>query len=205
MFDQETDQWFRQKSAELILEFIGIYVDCMFKNFEQEFVIKEDPKIRITAKLSRIVSFEFNYIDQNTGQILIKNKAKLDTKGKKFESLISCGIFGDYNHFEQSLQKKINIIENGSITFKVLLNTIIIKIVVEDKRIKKNAYGAASARELTIIIIFKNSNLNDNNTPPFGFQQRERAQAPYTQGYGFGNNPGMMPKPFFGGFRPGFI
>ena len=127
----------------------------MFKNFEQEFVINEDPKIRITAKLSRTVSFEFNYIDQNTGQILIKNKAKLDTKGKKFESLISCGIFGDYNHFEQSLQKKINIIENGSITFKVLLNTIIIKIVVEDKRIKKNAYGAASARELTIIIILK--------------------------------------------------
>ena len=160
----------------------------MFKNFEQEFVIKEDPKIRITAKLSRTVSFEFNYIDQNTGQILIKNKAKLDTKGKKFESLISCGIFGDYNHFEQSLQKKINIIENGSI-----------------KELKKNAYGAASARELTITIIFKNSNNNDNNPPPFGFQQRERAQAPYTQGYGFGNNPGMMPKPFFGGFRPGFI
>ena len=60
----------------------------MFKNFEQEFVIKEDPKIRITAKLSRTVSFEFNYIDQNTGQILIKNKAKLDTKGKNLNHLL---------------------------------------------------------------------------------------------------------------------
>ena len=155
MFDQETDQWFRQKSAELILEFIGIYVDCMFKNFEQEFVIKEDPKIRITAKLSRTVSFEFNYIDQNTGQILIKNKAKLDTKGKKFESLISCGIFGDYNHFEQSLQKKINIIENGSITFKVLLNTIIIKIVVEDKRIKKMLMVPQVLESLQLLLSLK--------------------------------------------------
>ena len=198
--EYENDSEFRSKATKLIGDFFGILHDCKNEIYDREFVIRENQKYRITVKLSRNITLEFNYADPNTGQIKIKNKFKMDEKGGKFEQLFSYEILGgiyDLNQAENSLQTKIKIIENGSLAFKVSMNTIVIKIVIEDIKIGGDIHNVKKEREIIFTIVFKQSNNNNDNNFMYDMARHQ-------QRAGYGNmqfNP-MMNQPHGMGFKP---
>ena len=72
-------------------------------------------------------------------------------------------------------------------SFKIQLNTIIIKIGIEDK--KDKSFNYKSVKELVIKIVLFNSNENNNNNI-YGMYSRQKA------GYGamqYNPSPMMMP------------
>ena len=198
----QNDQIFRDKATELIDNYFGIFHDCRNDFYEQEIVLSETPEYRLTLKLSNSINLNFNIADPSSGQIMIKNKYKIDEKGMKFSQLLSNGIFrliGDCNMAEKMIEKKIYIIENGYITFKVAPKLIIIINGIEDK-LGNDYLNATRAKEVVFTIIIKDTNNyhDGDNYMMFGARQQQRA------GYGYGNPqfyPGMKPSPG-AGFRP---
>ena len=185
----------------VIRGFFLLFRDLRNEIYEMEFVVRQTNEYKITAKLSRTGSVNFNYYDPDTGLLKIKNRMKVDEKGMKFESLLSYSCFNgntyDLNRAEQSLQTKIKIIENGYISFKVQPNTIVIKIGIEDKKYGNNVFNLQSVKELVIKIVFFNSNQNNNDSNMFGAYSRQRQRAAYAS---MQHNPGPMMLPHAMGF-----
>ena len=198
----EDDITFREKARSLLGDFFSYIRDLRNEIYEMEFVVRQTKEYKITAKLSRTGSVNFNYYDPDTGLLKIKNRMKVDEKGMKFESLLCYSCFNgntyDLNRAEQSLQTKIKIIENGYISFKVQLNTIVIKIGIEDKKYGNNVFNLQSVKELVIKIVFFNSNQNNNDSNMFGaYSAYSRQRAAYAS---MQHNPGPMMYPHAMGF-----
>ena len=64
-------------------------------------------------------------------------------------------------------------IQDGSITFKIRPNVIIVQILIEDKR-ENDIVKVNHAREIIFTVIFKNKNDgNDNNYYVLKFKKKE--------------------------------
>ena len=141
----EDDIAFREKARELLGESFSYIRDLRNEIYGREFLIRETNQYKITGKLSQTKSVEFNYCDPDTGFVKIKNKFKVDEKGKKLEQLFTYPCFNessyDINRSDKSLQTKIKIIENGYISFKIQQNTITIKIGFEDNKYGNNIFN----------------------------------------------------------------
>ena len=174
----QDDITFREKARSLLGDFFCYIRDLRNELYGNEFVIRETNQYKITGKLSQTKSVEFNYYEPDTGLVKIKNKLKVDEKGMKFEQLFSYPFLNggsyDLNRAEQSLQTKLKIIENGYISFKVQLNTIIIKIGIEDKKYGNDVVNFQSVKELIITIVLFNSNENGNDDSMYAAYSRQR-------------------------------
>ena len=146
--------------------------------------------------MSNSISIDlFSINDPNSWEVQIKNKMIIDRKGMRFESLMNYSIFGgnyELDRQNNSLQRKIEIIKNSYITFKVQPKKITIKFsIVNDLKMSK---------DFIFIIEFLDSNDDNNNTPFYGYQYSQQKSP-----YGFPNpNPygGFAPHGAFGNLAP---
>ena len=182
------------KVSQLIGEFFGILHNCRNDVFDRDYVLRENQKYKIIYRMSNSISidlFSINY--PNSGEAIIKNKMIVDQKGMRFESLMNYAIFGgnyELNRQNNSLQRKIEIIKNGYITFKVQPKIITIKIsIVNEFKL---------SRDFIFIIEFLDSNDNNNNNAFYAYQyNQQRSPYGYPNPYG-----GFVPHGAFGNFAP---
>jgi len=138
MSDEESknDAEFRKKVDSLIGYFFGIIHDCRKELYDREYTLRENERYKITLKFSKEISIDLEFDDKNTGKIQIQGKMKVSQKGLDYSALLSIRIFGGITqpkNAEYTLNTEMKIIQDGSITFKMLPNTIIVQILIEDK------------------------------------------------------------------------
>ena len=186
---------FRNKISQILKEFFGILRNCSLDDLQVEYLIYQDPKVRISYKMGDSISLQlYNLYDPNTGSVIIESKAIIDSKGPRFETLFNYYPFGSSLQAESSgkyLQSKINIIENGSITFRLEPRAIILKLTISNK------YRANFDAVITVKF------LDHNNDLYIGERvfQTSPSYAMNPQGFnpGFMPHGNMMPRFGFGG------
>ena len=120
---------------------------------------------------------------------------KVSQKGLDYSALLSFSIFGGImkpKETEDTLKTEMEIIQDGSIIFKIMPSVIIVQITIDDKG--ENDYAKIKhTREIIFTVIFKNKNDGDDNNFYIAQAQEQRKLA-----YG---QPGFLPRPM-PGFQP---
>ena len=201
MSDEESknDEEFKKKANSLIGYFFGIIHDCRKELYDREYTLRENERYKITVKLSKEISIDLEFEDKNTGKIQIQGKMKVSQKGLDYSGLLSITIFGGISEpktAEKTLKTEMEIIQDGSITFKIMPNVIIVQILVEDKG-ENDFLKTKHTREIIFTVIFKNQNDGDDNNYYVAQAQEKRRLAYGQPGFIPGPKPGFQPSPAF--------
>ena len=135
MSDEESknDAEFKKKLNSLVGYFFGIIHDCRKEFYDREYTLRENERYKITCKFSKEITIDLEYEDRNTGKIEIKSKMKVNQKGLDYSALLSISIFGGISQpkdVEKTLNTEVEEIQDGSITFKIRPNVIIVQILI---------------------------------------------------------------------------
>ena len=201
MSDEESknDEEFKKKLNSLVGYFFGIIHDSRKELYDREYILRENERYKITCKFSKEISIDLEYEENNTGKIQIQGKMKVSQKGLDYSALLSIRIFGGISEpkdAEKTLKTEMEIIQDGSITFKILPSVIIVQILIEDKG-ENDFLKVKHTREIIFTVIFKNKNDGDDNNYYVAQEQEKRKLAYGQPRFIPGPKPGFQPSPAF--------